>query len=422
MQYDVFVVGARDPNPVAQMHLAAKLAEHFHAPAVQIAQAISTRNLRAGQNLDEAQARILTEQLANFGAVTELRPVVGGRTTGVHPTTQITSAPTMGGVPATRAGFQPRTMAGGTTPNPVHQQHTQGMGLAPLGLSNQTMGSGSNALGSAPRTMAAANQPGRDVVGRDPFAPPPDDRMPSTQIAAPPTGMLAAPGNMAAAMGRGGPSGGRDAFAPPTGDLPRIELATGRGPAPTHPQDSDDLMPAKRPQPSFGHDQGGGPSKLTADSDDSGVALAQDKIHMIRCTEHGLYYDKRTSSACRKCLAPSRERAAMMGKKGGPSVVGKAMKLRDDPVRHAFYGLAIALLLGLLPAAFHALAVGNPEVKALRTEQAKLSDQIGTEKAIARFQELDQQVREKHDANFRLTALIWMVGGGLGVLAWHKIT
>jgi len=420
MQYDVFVVGARDPNPVAQMHLAAKLAEHFHAPAVQIAQAISSRNLRAGQNLDEAQARILTEQLSSFGAITELRPVVGGRTTGVHPTTQITSAPTMGGVPATRAGFQPRTVAGGAMPNPAHPQHTLGMGLAPLGLSNQTMGSGSNALGSAPRTVAAGNQPGRDVVGRDPFAPP-DERMPPTQIAAPPTGMLAAPGTMAAAMGRGGPSGGRDAFAPPTGDLPKLELATGRGPPPQHPADSDDLMPARRPQPSFGHDQSG-PSKLSADSDDSGVALAQDKLHMIRCAEHGLYYDKRTSSACRKCLAPSRERAAMMGKKGGPSVVGKAMKLRDDPVRHAFYGLAIALVLGLLPAAFHALAVGNPEVKALRAEQAKLSDQIGTEKIVARYRDLDKHAREKHDANFRVTALIWIVGGSLGVFAWHKIT
>ncbi len=414
MQYDVFVVGARDPNPVAQMHLAAKLAEHFHAPAVQIAQAISTRNLRAGQNMDEAQARILSEQLANFGAVTELRPAVGGRTTGVHPATQITSAPTIGGAPPTRAGFQARTVAA---------PHTQGMGLAPLGLSNQTMGSGSNALGgSAPRTIASGNQPGRDNVGRDPFAPPPDDRMPSTQVAGPPTGMLAAPGTMAAAMGRGGPSGGRDAFAPPTGDLPKLELATGRGPQPQHPADSDDLMPARRPQPSFGHEGGGGPSKLTAESDDSGVELAQDKMHMIRCPEHGLYYDKRTSSACRKCLAPARDRAAMMGKKGGPSVVSKAMKLRDDPVRHAFYGLAIALLMGLLPAAFHALAVGNPEVTTLRAEQAKLSDQIGTEKVIARYHDLDKQAREKHDTNFRITALIWIVGGGLGVFAWHKIT
>jgi len=421
MQYDVFVVGARDPNPVAQMHLAAKLAEHFHAPAVQIAQAISGRNLRAGQSMDEAQARILCEQLANFGAVTELRPAVGGRSnTGVHPTTQVAPTPTMAGAPGTRAGYAPRTLGGAAPPPASVQPQTMGMGLAPLGLSNQTMGSGSNALGgSVPRTTAGTNPA---LVGRDPFAPPPDDRMPSTQVAGSPTGMLAASGTMASAMGRGGPSGGRDAFAPGTDDLPKLELAVGRGPPRQHPADSDEMMPPKPAQPSFGHDGGGGLSKLSAESAESGVELGADKIHMVRCAEHGLYYDKRTASACRKCLAPARERAAMMGKKGGPSVVGKAMKLRDDPVRHAFYGLAIALLIGLLPAAFHALAVGNPEVASLRAEQGKLSSQIGTEKTVAQYHDLDKQVRERHDANFRITALIWILGGGLGVFAWHKIT
>ena len=44
--------------------LAAQLAEHFHAPAVQIAQAISTRNLRAGQAMEPAALR---ERLAHLG-------------------------------------------------------------------------------------------------------------------------------------------------------------------------------------------------------------------------------------------------------------------------------------------------------------------------------------------------------------------
>ncbi len=415
MLYDVFVVGAKDRSPVAQMHLAAKLAEHFHAPAAQIAQAISSRNLRAGQGLDDAQAHILAQQLATFGAETEFRPAVSkkdsardskrgaGPTTqvggGMAPSTRITGVHTAVAGPPSMAGGYPSTGVSGGYPN--------------TGVSSPPV----------------FGNPGTDVVGRDPFAGQNPDTTPlptltslggHTALSGPPGfGGTSVSSQFTNATRSGGPTAlGRDPFGPPSasGDsMPRLELS----PQGQRKANESDEAPRQRkgtaPSGVVGTSIG-----LASDSSDSGVAVVENaKNHMVRCSTHGLYFDKRTSSGCRMCLAPARQRAAAHER----NALGfKLRGLRDNPTKHAGIGLALALGLGLIPAGIHAFRFGLPEVMNLRSEQGELSRQVGTEKVVSRYNEIDVLVDEAHGRNMRNTALIWILGGSLALLGWNRIT
>lgn len=465
LHYDLFVVGATDPSPVAQMHLAARLAEKFHAPAAQIAQAIASRNLRAGQGLDDAQARVLADQLTKLGAVTELRPSVGGKgprhTTGAHPiaTGAAPGGPptlggpmsphtTPGGGPAPTAGFGLGTLDGGPTMGgpPVFGSHGGG-----------GMPGGAPTLGGAPG-LAGRGGPvtmGNDIVGRDPFAGSASPSGPLPTLATPlggpgmgtmgggpmptlggaptmgggPMTLGGGPPTMGGplTMGRGGaptsltPLGQKtkaSAFSQvsDTGVAPKLELARG-GPA-----TSSDEMPAAR-RPDIGASLAGGRGGL-APSGASGVEAVTDaKAYMVRCMEHGLYFDKRTASGCRKCLEPAAAKAQNLAKKMDRRSLGfKLMMLREDPVRRAFYGLAFALLIGLIPAAVHAIQFGRPEVDAYRTKQAELSKQIGTQETLDKWRELDDRAHDSHGKNMRNTAIIWVVIGGVCLGGWYRWT
>ena len=48
-------------------------------PSATVAKAISAKNLRAGQSLEQAQAQALVRHLQSIGAVTVIRPVAAAR-------------------------------------------------------------------------------------------------------------------------------------------------------------------------------------------------------------------------------------------------------------------------------------------------------------------------------------------------------
>ena len=81
--FDVFVVGSADPSPAGETRLSSALSSKHGVPLTTVAKAISAKNLRAGQSLEQAQAQALVRQLQVMGAVTVIRPAAGSPRLGV---------------------------------------------------------------------------------------------------------------------------------------------------------------------------------------------------------------------------------------------------------------------------------------------------------------------------------------------------
>jgi hypothetical protein len=153
----------------------------------------------------------------------------------------------------------------------------------------------------------------------------------------------------------------------------------------------------------------------------SGVAMDEDprNLNLVRCVQHGLYYDKTKASGCRKCMSSAREVANKMTQEVTVFRVGD---FKRKPAKRAFLGLVFALVLGFLPAAYYCFGPGTAEVRRLRVEQELLSRQPGTEEIVRRFDELDGQVGDAHDRSSRNTAIVWLAVTGVAMFGWYKIT
>jgi hypothetical protein len=228
------------------------------------------------------------------------------------------------------------------------------------------------------------------------------------------TGPLPLPHQLPTATAMSVPSQ-RDPFAPPDDQTGRLDLGL---PGPT--TSSDDLLP-KRPSRSVPGASALNLSRMSADSTESGVELGEDaaKLHTVRCPIHGLFYDKRKASGCRKCLAPAAEVARHVEAQQQPQ---RLLGLRDNPVRRGFLGLAVALGVGFIPAAYHALKLGTGEVIAVRSEQEQLSKRAGTEDVLKRYDELEEKIGEARTRAMRNTLLVWVAVSGGAMIAWYRIT
>jgi hypothetical protein len=192
---------------------------------------------------------------------------------------------------------------------------------------------------------------------------------------------------------------------------PRLELARGaRGGA-------DEELSGIRPRPSISAsalremDAGGG----------SGVAMDEDprNLNLVRCVQHGLYYDKTKASGCRKCLSGAREYVSKIEQKTASFRIGD---FRTNPAKRAFFGLAFALVLGFLPAAYYCFGPGATAARRLRVEQELLSRQTGTADNLRVFDDLNDQVLTSHERASRNTGIVWVAVAGVAMLGWYKIT
>jgi hypothetical protein len=100
----------------------------------------------------------------------------------------------------------------------------------------------------------------------------------------------------------------------------------------------------------------------------------------------------------------------------------KVANLRDQPAKRAFIGLAVAVVLGLLPAAYYAFGPGSANARELRVRQEVLSRQPGTEEIMHQFDELEEQVNRSRDASFRNIALVWAATSIAAMAGWYKVT
>ncbi|MEP6653884.1 MAG: hypothetical protein ABJA82_11020, partial [Myxococcales bacterium] len=145
-----------------------------------------------------------------------------------------------------------------------------------------------------------------------------------------------------------------------------------------------------------------------------------------RCPIHGLIYNRRKASGCVRCLAAARTQVRKLTAEGQvpftAGAPGSASSLRHDPVRRAFWGLAVALLLGFVPAAYYARSVNRRELDVLRAEQATLSARPATKDSLARFDALDAAVDQTRGRGAGRTLLIWLAVGGATALVWSRAT
>jgi hypothetical protein len=200
--------------------------------------------------------------------------------------------------------------------------------------------------------------------------------------------------------------------APPVDEDPILELDTGsRG--------SNDEF--RRPPATVGGAAALNITMIGATSSASGLAVAghaNGDPHGVRCSRHGLFYDTRKASGCTKCLEPGRKLGAAMALK---ATSFKLIEI-ESPVKRAFFGLAIALAMGFIPAAYHALGVGSRELRRLRAEQEIVSRRPATQEIVQRFEELDLTVETTKSRYTRNTGIIRVMVTGGAILGWYRLT
>lgn len=407
--FDVFVVGSSDPSTAGETRLAAALSTKHGVPLPTVAKAIAAKNLRAGQGLEQAQAQALVKQLQAMGAVTVIRPAAGraptvqtarstgtmpvAKMSGVQPVASPTPAPVQARPPMpSGAGWGAAAPLPAPTPAPVSLAGGSGFGMPAL----------SAAPGDPFAPLAASSAPAAPSDGRDPFQP----RKVATPVIS--TAKVRTP---APPQHQSAPSGSGlalDVEPPPA----KLELARGsRKP----PEDDEESAPHPRSAMSASSlremDAGGA----------SGVAMDEDpkNLNLVRCVQHGLYYDKAKASGCRKCLAGARDFVSKMEQQGERFRIAD---FRGKPAKRAFLGLSFALVLGFLPAAYYCFGPGGTEAHHLRLEQEVLSRQTGTEDNLRVFDDLDLQVKAAHERSSRNTAVVWLAVTGVAMLGWYKVT
>jgi hypothetical protein len=159
---------------------------------------------------------------------------------------------------------------------------------------------------------------------------------------------------------------------------------------------------------------------------------------IVRCPIHGLNYNRRQASGCVRCLAPARARAKTLEGAGvtgavdadadadaetsAPVRTGWLRKRFASPARRALWGVLVALVLGFLPAAYHARATTGRKTAELRAEQGRVATESVTVASLARFDALDAEVHAIHLRGAGETLLIWIAVSGAVAFAWSRVT
>ncbi len=385
----MFVVGAVDPSSHGMSRLVVAIASRHGVPTEAIEKAIRSQNLRTGQQLSRAQAETLAQQMNGLGAMTDVRGSRAGNT---------------------GLSNRHKTDADQTTlERPASNARGPGLSFSPLVPSSAPLPEAFEApvsgMAHRPNTIADA----------DPFAPPSTDVRPRAANTPDPFMPQPSAVRLSPLTGMGPPprrSAEQAAFAPPEhGNSFGLDIETGASMTPTpRPMAASSLAGAS----------GLNTSKIVATSSASGLQVDGDEhTYSVRCPTHGLHYDRRKASGCRKCQEGVRQQ-------------GESMEMRrarfqlegfdEDPVKRAFIGLAIALAVGFLPAAFHAKGPGANETKRIRAEQEDLSRRTGSDDVLRRFDILEAQLPDARKRAMRNTAVLWFVVSAGVMAGWYKIT
>jgi hypothetical protein len=142
--------------------------------------------------------------------------------------------------------------------------------------------------------------------------------------------------------------------------------------------------------------------------------------YRVPCDKHGLYYDTRKASGCRRCLEVGRKMATV----GMPVVVVpfKLFHFAEQAAKRWFVGLAVALVIGVVPAAYHAMRVGAGAMYRLHEDQQLLSREPAGPTVMSEFEAIGAQIGRTRTQSMRDTALLWAVMTTGVLIGWGRLT
>jgi hypothetical protein len=129
---------------------------------------------------------------------------------------------------------------------------------------------------------------------------------------------------------------------------------------------------------------------------------------IVKCSIHGLSYNRARSSGCLHCPQPARE-AAPPASKDPVTRLLSGLDAGLHPIRRAFAGLALALAIGFLPAAYYTFGISGGEVRRIRVRQAALSEQPGTAAVLDEFDGLEAAISKVRRRGFEHAAVLWVL-------------
>ena len=91
------------------------------------------------------------------------------------------------------------------------------------------------------------------------------------------------------------------------------------------------------------------------------------------------------------------------------------------PIRRALAGLALALVIGFLPAAYYTFGISGGEVRRIRARQAALSEQPGTAAVLDEFDRLEAAISQVRRRGFEHTAVLWILVTALAGGALYRL-
>ncbi len=101
--------------------------------------------------------------------------------------------------------------------------------------------------------------------------------------------------------------------------------------------------------------------------------------------------------------------------------MGWSDDVRRDPIKRAFAGLAFALFIGFIPAAYYTYGVSGGEVQRIRARQAELSQQPGTPSVLEEFDRLGGAVARVRHRGMIGSAVLWVLASGLAGAGFFRL-
>ncbi len=144
------------------------------------------------------------------------------------------------------------------------------------------------------------------------------------------------------------------------------------------------------------------------------------KANIVRCPIHGLSYNRDRTAGCLRCPDPERDRAQALER----TRLAHSWRWRDirrDPVKRAIVGLALALAIGFLPAAYTTFGISGGEVRRIRARQTELSEQSGTTAVQGEFDRLEAAVTRVRRRGLQHSALLWVLVSAIAAAGFHRL-
>jgi membrane-bound metal-dependent hydrolase YbcI (DUF457 family) len=101
-----------------------------------------------------------------------------------------------------------------------------------------------------------------------------------------------------------------------------------------------------------------------------------------------------------------------------PAARGRA----DDSRKRVLVGLALALAIGFIPAAYYSFGISGAEVRRIRARQAQLSDQPGDKPITDEFDSLEAAVTRVRHRGLTHTAVLWVLVSGIAGAAIYRVS